>query len=369
MAAREYIRPGDDVLILYGDMPLITSKFINTLGDFYSKAEAEGIVTALHMPGYSDFGRVFVSANDMLARIVEFKDITPNDPDTDLINVGIYLFKGEALLYGLDRITDNNIQHEYYLTDVPGVLRANSRPVKIFRSRDMTLFAGINNQMQLAEAATVMRGRINARHMENGVRMLDPTTAYIDDTVVIEAETVLYPGIFLEGDSYIGRKTVIGPNTRMRNTRIGEESAVEHSVLLDSVVGNQTEIGPFTHLRPGSVIGDYCKIGAFVEVKNASVGDYTWASHLAYIGDAEVGANVNYGCGVITVNYNGKVKSKTIIKDNAFVGSNTNLVAPVTVGEGAYVAAGSTITQDVPADALAIARERQVNKPGWRLKE
>jgi bifunctional UDP-N-acetylglucosamine pyrophosphorylase/glucosamine-1-phosphate N-acetyltransferase len=369
LAAKEHIKPTDDVLILYGDMPLITSEFIETLWKFYAKSDAEGVITALNLPGISDFGRVYVSAGDMLARIVEFKDITPNDPSTELINVGIYIFKGEALLYGLERITDNNKQKEYYLTDVPGVLRAANRSIKVFTSHDKSLFAGINNQMQLAEAAAVMRGRINARHMANGVRMLDPATTYIDDTVTIEGETVLYPGVILEGDCKIGEGAVIGPDTRMVNTIFGAASTVQYSVLTNAMVGNHTDVGPYAYVRPGSDIGCNCKIGNFVEIKNSRVGGYTKASHLAYIGDAEVGENVNFSCGAITVNYDGKNKHLTTIRNNAFVGCNASLVAPVTVEEGAFVAAGSTITNDVPAHALAIARERQTNKENWKKKE
>jgi bifunctional UDP-N-acetylglucosamine pyrophosphorylase/glucosamine-1-phosphate N-acetyltransferase len=369
MAAKNNIKPDEDVLILYGDMPLITSDFIKTLMEFYETARADGIVTALHMPGSSDFGRVFASSNDMLARIVEHRDLTPNDPHTDLINVGVYLFKGEALLYGLDKITDKNNQHEYYLTDVPGVLRAMNYKVKIFRSFEKTLFAGINNQMQLADAAQIMRGRINTRHMENGVRMLDPTTTYIEDTVIIEAEAVIYPGVVLEGKCQIGAEATVGPHTRMVNTILGAQSTAQYSVLLDSIIGKHSEIGPFTHLRPGSVIGDHSKAGAFVEMKNASIGDNTWASHLAYIGDAVIGNHVNFGCGSIIVNFDGINKHQTIIKDHVFVGCNTNLVAPITIDENAFIAAGSTITEDVPASALAIARERQTNKPEWRRKE
>jgi bifunctional UDP-N-acetylglucosamine pyrophosphorylase/glucosamine-1-phosphate N-acetyltransferase len=365
MMAKEYIKPDDDVLVLYGDMPLITSDFISELQLFYKESHTEGIVTALHMTKPSDFGRVFVSANDMLARIVESKDLTLNDPHTDLINVGVYVFKGEALLYGLARIDNKNKQNEYYLTDVPGALRADRHSVKIFRSHDKTLFAGINNHMQLAEAATIMRGRINARHMENGVRMLDPATTYIDDTVKIDSETVIYPGVILEGNCRIGKKAVIGPDTRMTNTVIGDSGTVQYSVIYDTQIGNNTDIGPFAYLRPGSVIGDNCRIGDFVEIKNAVIGNETNVSHLAYIGDSDLGKNINFSCGAITSNYDGKEKHRTIIKDGAFIGCNTNLVAPVTVEEGAYIAAGSTITENVPPHALAIARERQVNKLDW----
>ncbi|MDR1664530.1 MAG: hypothetical protein LBR83_06395 [Clostridiales bacterium] len=213
------------------------------------------------------------------------------------------------------------------------------------------------------------RAAIIARHIAGGVIILDPDAAYIGADVKISAGAVLYPGVILEGGCEIGSGAVIGPDARLTDTVVKENATVQYSVLNGATVGAETSVGPFAYLRPGAVIGDHCRIGDFVEVKNAKVGNYTKASHLAYIGDADVGEGVNYSCGAITVNYDGKDKHRTVIRDNAFIGCNSNLIAPVEVGENAFVAAGSTVTENVPADALAIARQRQTNKAEWRKKK
>ncbi len=213
------------------------------------------------------------------------------------------------------------------------------------------------------------RGEINTRHMMNGVKMIDPSAVYIEETVKLSEGVLLYPGVILEGNCEIEPGAVIGPNTRLVNTKVGSNANIQYSVLYDSVVGGGTDVGPFAYLRPGANIGSNCRIGDFVEVKNSNIGNKTKVSHLAYIGDADIGEKVNWGCGAITANYDGKHKHRTTVGDNAFVGCNSNLVAPVKVGEGAFVAAGSTVTDEVPPEALAIARQRQVNKPGWAKKD
>lgn len=367
MAAAPFFADGDDVLVLCGDMPLITARFLQSLADFYRATNADGVVTAIRLPGATDFGRVYAGAGgDIFDKIVEQKDLAPDAPPSALANVGAYLFKGAALRHGLARIDNQNSQREYYLTDVPKALRDDGWNVRIFHAEEpAAVFTGINNQAQLADAAQYLRRQINQRHLQNGVQMADPTTAYIDDMVEIAAGAFLYPGVLLEGRCAIAEGAVIGPNARLKNTVIGAHTVVQYSVLTDATVGAHTEIGPFAYLRMGAEVGDHCRVGDFVEVKNAKLGSHTKAAHLAYMGDADIGSGVNYSCGAITGNYDGKRKHRTVIKDNAFIGCNTNLVAPVTVGEGAFVAAGSTITEEVPAGAFAIARARQVNKTGW----
>jgi len=213
-----------------------------------------------------------------------------------------------------------------------------------------------------------MRERINAAHIKNGVRMIDPSTAYIDDTVEIDAGVLIYPNVILEGSCKISADAIVGANCHLKNTIVGERAHIRQSEAIDAEIGADTQVGPFAYLRPNARIGEKCKIGSFVEVKNSNINDGTSVAHLAYVGDADVGRKVNVGCGVITANYDGKSKHRTIIEDHVFVGSNSNLIAPVRLGEGAYVAAGSTITDDLPSCALGIARARQVQKLDWRKK-
>jgi len=366
LAAAEHIKPDDDILILAGDMPLITQKFICSLIEFYKQKSCAAVVASVYMHNIGDFGRVYVKPDGQIESIVEAKDMRPDSPQTQWGNTSIYIFKGEALLHGLKYMKNDNNQGEYYLTDVPKILHDAGKSVYVFQTmEDETTFIGINTQAQLAQAALYMRNRINARHMENGVQMLDPATTYIDDTVQIEKDVVLYPGCVLEGETYIGSGSLVGPYTHMQNTVIDTQTTVQQSVLKDTKIGSNTTIGPFAYLRPGAVVGNNCRVGNFVEIKNANLGDGVKAAHLAYIGDADVGCNVNYSCGAITANYDGKNKYRTTIADGAFIGCNANLVAPVSVGAGAFVAAGSTITDDIPEYSMGIARQKQVTKDGW----
>ena len=368
-AAISGINAGDDVLILYGDMPLVTPEFIGEMASFYRANSCDAVVSAVYRPDEHDFGRVY-DQNGHFIEIVEARDMTSQSPHTDWANIGIYLIKGEALLSGLSRMTNNNSQKEYYLTDVPKILKEDGRIVKVFHTReDISTFAGINTQTQLAEAVAHMRKRVNELHMNNGVRMIDPINVFLDKTVTIAGGAVLYPGSILEGKCEIGAGAIIGPNTHMMDTIVGANARVRQSVTEGAKIGEGTEVGPFAYLRPGTVIGKNCKVGDFVEVKNAVLGDETKVSHLAYIGDADVGSGVNFGCGAITANYDGAKKHRTIIGNNAFIGSNSNLIAPVEVGDNAFVAAGSTITENLPADAFGIARSRQTVKLKWRKQK
>jgi len=365
-AAAGHIRPEDDVLILYGDMPLVTAEFIREFIAFYKKKNCAGAVTAVYQPHIKDFGRVYADENGLFESIVEVRDLKPLNPHTDWGNTGIYLFKGAALQEGLAGISNDNSQGEFYLTDVPKILRNTGQLFYVYTTReDIDIFSGINTQAQLAEAARLMRKRINLRHMENGVQILDPDTTYIDKSVVIAAGAVIYPGCILEGMCKIDEDAIIGPYTHMKDTIIGRGTAVRQSVLTGAAIGQNTEVGPFAYLRPGAVVGNKCRVGNFVEIKNATLGNETKMAHLAYIGDADVGSNVNYGCGAIVANYDGKKKHRTVIGDGAFIGCNSNLVSPVDIGEGAFIAAGSTIHEAVPEYSMAIARERQTTKVNW----
>ena len=235
-------------------------------------------------------------------------------------------------------------------------------------AQDVTEFLGVNNRVQLYEAESIMRGRINKELMLNGVTILSPDNTYIDDGVEIGADTVIYPGCVIEGNTIIGENCAVGPNSRLTNMKISDNVQIQYTVAMDSEVGSGTKVGPFAYIRPNSKIGENIKIGDFVEVKNSVIGNGTKVSHLTYIGDSDVGERINFGCGTITVNYDGKKKFRTTIEDDVFIGCNANLVAPVTLHKGSYVAAGSTVTKDVPEKSLAIARNRQQNIEGWTKK-
>jgi len=366
--AASRIGPTDNVLVLCGDMPLITSELINELLENSRETAAECLVTAVHWPQLGDFGRVYDNEGEFI-EIVEARDITPSHGKTEWANTGVFLFKGTALIDGLAKMTNDNAQGEYYLTDVPKIIRAAGGRVRVFHSHaPLSVFTGINTQAHLAEAAAHMQKRINLRHMAAGVRMLAPDTTYIDDTVKIGRGAVLYPGCIFEGACEISENAVIGPYSHLADTTVGAGAKVRQSVATEAKIGAGTEVGPFAYLRPNAVIGDHCRIGNFVEIKNATLGDDTKVAHLSYIGDADVGKNVNYSCGAITANYDGEKKHRTKIGDNAFIGSNVNLIAPIEIGEDGFVAAGSTLTDDLPPCALGIARGRQCVKLDWAKK-
>lgn len=364
MAGMEHVGDNDDVLIMLGDMPLVTGEFVRDFKAFYASSGCEAAITAGYYPELGDLGRVYADANGRFQEIVEAKDVKANTPATEWINTGFFLFKGGALRHGLTKLGNNNSQNEYYATDIPKILLESGYDIRVFKSSaDMAVFTGINTQVQLAEAVKHMQNRINTRHMLNGVRMIDPSTVYIDDTVEIEPGVVIYPGVILEGECKIGVQAIIGVHSHLQNTVVGNAAHIRQSVLINAIVGAGTDIGPFAYLRPAANIGEKCKVGSFVEVKNANVAAKSKIPHLSYVGDADIGTGVNIGCGAITANYDGKNKHRTVVGDGAFVGSNVNLVAPVTIGAGAVIAAGSTVTEDVSSCALCIARARQVEKP------
>ncbi|MCL2015661.1 MAG: bifunctional UDP-N-acetylglucosamine diphosphorylase/glucosamine-1-phosphate N-acetyltransferase GlmU [Defluviitaleaceae bacterium] len=368
LCAKDNIDPNDQVVILCGDTPLITSAFLRKLFAFQETQEAHAVVVATKVPDPAGYGRITTSPNGDFAAIVEHKDLSATQRNITDINTGIFLATGSELLYGLARLENHNYQNEYYLTDVPKILKSTGYNVAVYNAPNYSEFLGVNSQKQLETAATVLRQRIIDKHFENGVQIIDSTAVYIDAAVEIAAGVTIYPGTMLQGNSKIAENATIGPYSQVINSNIGKATTVRNSVLENATVGENCQLGPFAYLRPGTVIGDHCRIGDFVEVKNATIGNNTNAAHLAYIGDAQVGEGVNFGCGAITVNYDGVTKNTTIVEDNAFIGSNVNLIAPVTVHSGAFVAAGSTITSEVPKNALAIARERQVNKKGFAAK-
>jgi bifunctional UDP-N-acetylglucosamine pyrophosphorylase/glucosamine-1-phosphate N-acetyltransferase len=280
----------------------------------------------------------------------------------------MYCFCIKDLLYALSELDNNNDQGEFYLTDTIEILLKKGARVGAYKVENSQEILGINDRVQLCLVSRIIREKINENYMREGVTIIEPDSVFIDEGVKIGIDTVIYPGTIIEGRSEIGDDCIIGPGSRIISSVIGNRVEIQNSVVVESVIGDKTTVGPFAYIRPGSRVGNNVKIGDFVELKNSSIGDKTKIPHLSYIGDTSIGRNTNIGCGTITVNYNGKVKNRTVIGDNAFVGCNVNLIAPVEVKDNSYIAAGSTITDDVPGYSLAIARERQVIKEGWVRK-
>ncbi|MGL4819643.1 MAG: bifunctional UDP-N-acetylglucosamine diphosphorylase/glucosamine-1-phosphate N-acetyltransferase GlmU, partial [Bacilli bacterium] len=284
------------------------------------------------------------------------------------INTGTYCFDNKALFAALKLVGNANAQGEYYLPDVIEILKQQGESIQAYVTPHFEETLGVNDRFALSEASTIMKQRILKSHMLNGVTILDPASTYIEADVTIGRDTVLHPGTVIRTGSRIGEGCHIGPHTEIVASTLQDEVVVRQSVVVESTIANNATVGPFAHIRPGSVIGEQNRIGNFVELKNTTLGTGSKVSHLSYVGDATVGEHVNIGCGAVTVNYDGYNKHKTVIEDQSFIGCNANLIAPVTIEKGSYVAAGSTITRDVPQDALAIARARQENKEGYAAK-
>jgi bifunctional UDP-N-acetylglucosamine pyrophosphorylase/glucosamine-1-phosphate N-acetyltransferase len=354
--------------ILYGDTPLLSAQTLTSLLHYHEQQQAAATVLTAVFSDPTGYGRIVRNDAGEVLRIVEHKDATPGERAIREINTGIYCFDNQKLLQALKQVKNDNAQGEYYVTDCIGILREAGEKVTAFEAADPEETMGVNDRVQLSAAEAYMRRRIALYHMRNGVTIIDPATTYIEADVTIGQDTVIQPGTFLRGRTTVGADCVIGPQTDLTDVTVEDGATISYTVMVEAQVGAQAAVGPFAYVRPGSEIGPHVKIGDFVELKNAKIGKGTKVPHLSYVGDAEIGEGVNIGCGTVTVNYDGATKHKTIVADGAFIGCNTNLVAPVKVGRDAYVAAGSTINQDVPDEALAIARERQVNKLGYANK-
>ncbi|MER2128705.1 bifunctional UDP-N-acetylglucosamine diphosphorylase/glucosamine-1-phosphate N-acetyltransferase GlmU [Solibacillus sp.] len=355
-------------LVVCGDTPLIRPETMQALFAHHEANRAKATILTAVAENPTGYGRILRDADGQVAQIVEQKDASANQQLVKEINTGTYCFDNKALFEALKQVKNDNAQGEYYLPDVIEILQKQGEVVAAYVTDNFDETLGVNDRFALSQAEELMRARINERHMRNGVTIINPATTHISADAVIGSDTILLPGVIIEGKTKIGEDCKIGPNSQIVDSQIGDGTTIHSSVVLNSQVGNETAVGPFAHLRPDSSLGNHVKVGNFVEVKKSALGDDTKVSHLSYIGDAEVGSNVNIGCGSITVNYDGKNKFKTTIEDDVFVGCNSNLVAPVTLRKGSFIAAGSTITKEVPEEALAVARARQENKLGYVSK-
>ncbi|WP_041081431.1 bifunctional UDP-N-acetylglucosamine diphosphorylase/glucosamine-1-phosphate N-acetyltransferase GlmU [Thermotoga profunda] len=365
MSAKNFINPTDDVLILYGDMPLIRQETLQKIIRAHHSGDYDVTIVSVDMADPTGYGRIIKDDAGEFVKIVEEFDASEEEKKIREINTGVYVFKGEKLLEVLPKVKHENRKNEYYLTDAVGLLEK----VNVYKDSNAEDFSGVNNRIQLAEVERILRRRILEKLMLEGVTIIDPLSTYIDANVKIGRDTVIYPMSFLEGETSVGEDCVIGPMTRIVNCVIEDRVTVTRSECVGAHIMCDVSVGPFSRLREGTVLYPKVKIGNFVEVKNSKIGPNTKAQHLTYLGDSQIGENVNVGAGTITCNFDGKKKNQTVIEDQVFIGSNTALVAPVRIKKGAFVAAGSTITQDVPEWSLAIARARQENKPDWVLKK
>ena len=356
------------VMIICGDTPLLEAAELKKFYEGHVASQAAATVLTAFMDDPAGYGRIIRDADGNVLGIVEEKDAVLEQKAIKEINTGIYCVEAPLLFKVLATLTCDNAQGEYYLTDVLAKLNAMGKKVGGVATADSDMIMGINSRRQLAEAENIMRQRILNKLMDDGVTIMDPASTFIEKGVEIGQDTVIYPYTWLEGTTKIGEDCQICPNVRLTNARIGNTAELQFVYGHDCEVQDNVVIGPYVHLRPDTVIGDNVKIGNFVEVKNSHVGTGSKLPHLSYIGDSDIGSSVNIGCGCITVNYDGKKKHRTIIEDNAFVGCNSNMVAPVTIGAGAYIGAGSKITKDVPEDDLGIARAKQKNIEGWAAK-
>ena len=372
-AKEELVNQKGITLVLNGDHPLFTKDSLLQLIKKHREEKAAATVLTACVEDPTGYGRIVRDEDGCVKRIVEHKDANEEERNIHEINTGTFCFDNQKLFSVLDKVNNDNAQGEYYLPDVISILKELNEKVVAEKVLNPEEALGVNDRVQLALAEKLMRERIIQKHQLNGVTIVDPANTYIEPDVVIGCDTVIEPGTFLRGKTEIGENCHIGPQADLTNVDVEDEVSIRYAVISDSKIDQQATVGPYVYIRPQTHLGEKTKIGCFVDLKKAQLGEGSKISHLAYVGDAKVGRNVNIGCGVVTVNYDGVKKHQTIIHDQAFIGCNANLVAPVTIEKEAYVAAGSTITDDIPEKSLAIARERQTNKVNyveklWRKK-
>ncbi|XZN90768.1 MAG: bifunctional UDP-N-acetylglucosamine diphosphorylase/glucosamine-1-phosphate N-acetyltransferase GlmU [Microcoleus sp.] len=354
-----------DLLVLNGDVPLLRSQTLQQLVETHQQHQNSATLLTANLANPQGYGRVFTDNQNLVTEIVEDRDCTTAQKENCRINAGVYCFHWPHLEKVLPQLKADNNQQEYYLTDTVKYMA----PVMAMDVADEREILGINDRKHLATLADILQMRIKDKWMAAGVTLIDPNSITIDDTVELQPDVILEPQTHLRGKTSIASGSRIGPGSLIENSQIGKNATVLYAVVSDSIVSDNSRIGPYAHLRSHAEVGANCRVGNFVELKNTQIGDRTNVAHLSYLGDATLGEKVNIGAGTITANYDGVKKHKTQIGDRTKTGSNTVLVAPITVGEDVTVAAGSVVTEDVPNDCLVVARSRQVVKPGWKLKE
>lgn len=352
-------------LVICGDTPLLTAQTLENLLKHHETQQAKATILTAHADNPLGYGRIIRNEAQHVEKIVEQKDASESEARVQEINTGTYVFDNEILFEALANVNNDNAQGEYYLPDVIEILKKQGQIVSAYQMTDMSEALGVNDRVALAEASVKMKKKINEKHMRNGVTLLDPVNTYIEADVEIGSDTIIEPGVSLKGYTIIGGDCFIGAHSEISDSKIGNRVRVISSNIESAEMADDSNIGPYSHLRPNSKIDEHVHIGNFVEIKNAQIGAHTSVSHLTYIGDADLGKSINVGCGVVFVNYDGKDKHHSTVGDNSFIGCNVNLIAPVEVGPNTVIAAGSTITQNVPEQALGIARARQVNKEGY----
>ena len=369
MSAREVLGDLDgSLLVLSGDTPLLRPETIARLCGERERSGAAVCLLTTHLGDPTGYGRIVRAADTAVAAIIEEKDCTPEQRAIDEVNTGTYCFDARSLFKHLDRLSTDNAQGEYYLTDIVGIFVAEGLAVDAMTSDEPTETLGVNSRVQLSEASKLLQWRINTAHMLAGVTMTDPDLVWVGPQVTLGRDVVLEPMTFLLGETWVGDGAVVGPGSRLTDCTVDAGAVVDSSVLRDVRVGPGATVGPMTFLRPGTQLGPKAKAGAFVELKNTKVGEDSKVPHLSYIGDAELGTGVNIGAGAITCNFDGRGKFRTRVGDGAFVGSDTMMVAPVEIGAGAVTGAGSVISGDVPADSLAVERNEMRIIEGWAAR-
>ena len=363
--ASDQIEDSDTVLVLNGDIPLITKASIKEFIENHQQSKSKASVLSTKVLNPVGYGRIIRDDKGEFIGIVEHKDLKLAQTSIDEINTGIYAFNGKEFKDSVNSLSSDNEQNELYLTDCIEIIYSKGEKVMAFTANDPNEFYGINNKKELAEASKILRKRINDNHMLNGVIIENPEIAYIDPSVKIGQDTIITGPVKLLGKSVIGNSCLIEGSSRIEDSILGDNVKIDNSVIESSKIGDNSDVGPYSHLRPKANLGENVHIGNFVEVKNSNVGNNTKAGHLAYIGDSDLGEGINIGCGVIFVNYDGKFKHRSIIGDDAFIGSNSNIIAPVNIKKDAYIAAGSTITKDVDEGMLSIERAEQKNIEGY----
>ena len=368
LALENYSGSGS-VLVCAGDTPLLTSETLTNLLNAHNSSKASATVLTTEMPDPSGYGRVIRDKDGNLAEIVEERDATEIQKQTLEINSGVYIFDLDELRVALSHLSASNSQKEEYLTDVIAILKKSGKKVGAFASHDFTEILGINDRAQLSTSSFIMNARICDALMRSGVTIVDPMSTWIDMTAEIDIDVRIEPGTAIKGKCKIGKSAVIGPRTTLIHCNVGSNAHILESHCDSSAIGANAIVGPYSHLRSGTVLAGNVKVGSFVEIKNSTVGESSKVPHLSYVGDATIGTESNIGAATVIVNYDGVEKHQTTIGDHVRIGSDSMLVAPVTIGDGAYTAAGSVITEDVPPGALGMGRAKQTNILGWVLKK